>query len=149
MRGQGEAGDMGGEAGDLYVHVRVEKDPVFVREGNDVLVSVDINVAQAALGANVEVPTLDGEETLRIPAGTQSGQVFRIRGAGVPHLGRTERRGDQLVAVNVTTPTKLSDRQRELLEELAGSLGAAVVGGKKGDGGLFGRIKDAFTGEDR
>ena len=145
MRGQGEPGVLGGPSGDLYVYINVEPDPVFERHGNDVISVAEINMAQAALGAGIMVETLDGEHELQVPAGTQSGEVFRLRNAGVPIMGRSRRRGDQLVSVRVVTPTELSDRQRELLEELADSLGAAGVGSDRGEGGLFGRIKDAFN----
>ena len=145
MKGQGEPGVLGGPPGDLYVYVSVESDPAFERHGNDVLSEIEINVAQAALGATLMVPTLDGEQELDLPAGTQNGHIFRIRHAGIPKLGHPGRRGDQLVAVRVAVPTKLSERQKELLLELAESLGTADVGVDSHDGGLFGRIKDAFN----
>lgn len=144
MRGQGEKGSMNGPAGDLYVYVHVEPHKVFERHGNDVLAAVNVNMAQAALGTVLNVPTIDGEHELKIPAGTQTGKVFRIKNAGIPHVGRSERRGDQLVAVKVATPKKLTDRQRELFEELAESLGTANVG-YEDDGGILGKIKDAFS----
>src|SRR5207237_1176863 len=101
------------------------------------------NVAQAALGATVEVPTLDGElAALRIEPGTQPGHVFTIRGKGVPHL-RGAGRGDLLVRANVATPTKLTEEQRHLLEQLAESLGTPA-GANDGNGSLLGRIRDAF-----
>ena len=144
MRGQGEKGSMNGPAGDLYIYVRVEQHEFFERHGNDVLAEVSVNVAQAALGTILTVPTLDGEHELKIPAGTQTGKVFRVRDVGFPHVGRSARRGDQLVAVKVATPTRLSDRQRELLEELADTLGTPEAG-QVDDGGIFGRIKDALS----
>jgi molecular chaperone DnaJ len=144
MRGQGERGAMNGPAGDLYVYVHVKAHDVFERHGNDVLAEVNINVAQAALGTVLSVPTLDGEHELKIPAGTQTGRVFRIRNVGITHMGRSNRRGDQLVAVKVVTPTELTDRQKQLLEELAGTLGTSNVGHDDG-GGLFDRIKDALS----
>ncbi len=144
MRGQGEKGAMNGPTGDLYVYVRVEPHELFERHGNDVLAEVSVNVAQAALGTVLSVPTLDGEHELKVPAGTQTGKIFRIRDAGFPHVGRSSRRGDQLVALKVSTPTRLSERQRELLEELAESLGTPDAG-QIDDGGIFGRIKDALS----
>ncbi len=144
MRGQGEKGAMNGPAGDLYVYVRVEPHELFERHGNDVLAEVSVNIAQAALGTVLTVPTIDGEQELKVPAGTQTGKVFRIRNAGIPHVGNSARRGDQLVAVRVATPRKLSDRQRELFEELAESLRTPDIG-VEDDGGIFGRIKDAFS----
>lgn len=144
MRGQGEKGSMNGPSGDLYVYIRVQPHEVFERHGNDVLTEVSVNMAQAALGTELTVPTLDGEHEIKIPAGTQTGKVLRIRNAGIPYMGRSKRRGDQLVAVRVLTPTDLSDRQRKLLEELAGSLGTSDVG-HADDGGILGRIKDALS----
>ncbi len=105
---------------------------------------MSINVAQAALGATVNVPTLDGAADLLVPSGTQSGQVFRMKGKGVPHL-RTNRRGDQLVAVVVETPQSLSDEQRRLFEELSEVLSPPEQS-PNGDGkGIFDKIKDAFA----
>ncbi len=144
MRGQGEKGAMNGPAGDLYVYVRVQPHEVFERHGNDVLAEVSINIAQATLGDVLTVPTIDGEHELKVPAGTQTGKVFRIRNVGIPHMGRSGRRGDQLVAIKVGTPVQLTDRQRELFEELAESLGTPDIG-VEDDGGIFGRIKDAFS----
>lgn len=144
MRGQGEKGSMNGPSGDLNVYVRVQPHKVFERHGNDVLAEVNVNVAQAALGTIVTVPTLDGDQELKIPAGTQTGKVIRVRNVGIPYMGRSNRRGDQLVAVKVVTPTELTEKQRELLEELARSLGTPDVGHRE-DGGLFGRIKDALS----
>ena len=144
MRGQGERGPMNGPAGDLYVYVHVKAHDVFERHGNDVLTEANINVAQAALGTILSVPTLDGEHELKIPAGTQTGKVFRIRNVGITHMGRGSRRGDQLVAVKVITPTELTDRQKKLFEELAGTLGTSNVGNSDG-GGLFDRIRDALS----
>lgn len=145
MRGQGEPGELGGPSGDLYVYIHVEEDSLFQRHGNDVVTEIPINVAQASLGANITIPTLDGEHDLKVPAGTQTGKIFRIRNAGIPHVGRSGRRGDQLVAVKVATPTKLSAHQKKLMEELAESLGTENIGDSD-DGGIFGRIKDAFNG---
>jgi molecular chaperone DnaJ len=144
MRGQGEKGSLNGPAGDLYVYVRVQQHEVFERHGNDVLAELTVNVAQAALGTMLTVPTLDGEHELKIPAGTQTGKVFRVKNVGIPHMGRSNRRGDQLVAVKVATPTELTPEQRDLLEQLADSLGTSDVG-HTDDGGLFGRIKDALS----
>jgi molecular chaperone DnaJ len=118
LRGQGDSGENGGPAGDLYVVMHVESHPSFERENNDILYTLDISYPQAALGAEVDVPTLQGSRTIRIPSGTQTDEIFRIKGQGVPHLGREDRRGDELVTVRVVTPGKLSKRQRELLEEL-------------------------------
>ena len=125
LAGEGEAGENGGPPGDLYVKVKVKPHRFFQRKGDDIILHLNINVAQAALGADVKIPTVDGEETLHIPAGTQPGQTFRLRGKGVPRLQRSGR-GDQIVVVNVEIPTRLDARQRELLTQLAESLGTEV-----------------------
>jgi len=121
LRGEGDAGTRGGPAGDVFVDILVRPHERFVRDGDDILCQVAVNFAQAALGAEISVPTLDGEARLKVPAGTQSGTVLRLKGKGVPHLSRGGR-GDQLVTVLVETPQKLSREQRRLLEELAASL---------------------------
>ncbi len=131
LSGEGEPGARGGPNGDLYLVLRVQHHPFFKRRGNDILLNLDINVAQAALGAEIKVPTVDGEETLRIPAGTQPGQIFTLRGRGVPYL-RKNGRGDQLVIVNVEVPKKLTREQRELFEKLAATLGSSAKPKEKG-----------------
>jgi molecular chaperone DnaJ len=118
LRGEGEPGQGGGPSGDLYVVIDVEAHPLFQRDGVDIVCDVPISFVQAALGTEMEVPTLDGSAKVKIPAGTQSGHVFRLRGRGIPQLGGYGT-GDQLVRVAVETPRKLSARQRELLEEFA------------------------------
>jgi molecular chaperone DnaJ len=125
LKGEGEKGKSGGPPGDLHVYVRVKEHPVFTREGNDVWCEVPISFAQAALGAVVEIPTLDGKVKMRIPEATQSGRVFRIRGKGIPRSGGN--RGDQKVRVVVETPTGLTPRQRELLEQFADASGESVA----------------------
>ncbi len=121
LTNQGEPGERGGPKGNLYITLRVKSHPYFKRQDNDVILDLDINIAQAALGSEVIVPTLDGEEELTIPPGTQSGESFRLRGKGIPHL-RSERRGDQYVVIHVATPTRLSKQQKELLRELSETL---------------------------
>ena len=118
ISGEGEAGLHGGPSGDLYVFLHVQEHPLFGREGNDLLCTISISFAQAGLGAQIEVPTLDGNETLSIPEGTQSGHRFRIRGKGIPQLNG-HGRGDLYVTVKVVTPTHPTKEQRRLLEELA------------------------------
>jgi len=140
MAGEGEAGPRGGPAGDLYVFIRVRPHPVFRRDGNDVHSEVSIGLAQAALGAEIEVPTLDGKVNLKIPEGTQPGTYFRLKGRGIPHL-RGIGRGDHHIRVNVTVPKRLSDREKELLREYANLRGEEI---STGDKGLFRRMKDAF-----
>lgn len=126
LTGEGAPGSDGGPPGNLYVVVDVDRHPIFQRRGDDILINLEINVAQAALGDEIVVPTVDGEASLKIPSGTQSGTVFRLRDRGVPHLNGNGR-GDQMVMTQVLVPTDLSDRQRELFEEMADSLGKAVV----------------------
>ena len=120
LRGQGHAGVFGGPPGSLLVGVRVQPHQWFRRRENstDVLYELNVTYPQAALGAEIEAPTLDGSEKVKVPAGIQSGEVLRMKGKGIPHLGRDGRRGDQLVTVRVQTPEKLSREQRKLLEEL-------------------------------
>lgn len=118
LNGEGEAGRNGGPRGDLYIGVAVRPHPFFLREEYDVHCEVPISIVQAALGAEIVVPTLDGKVELKIPPGTQSGRHFRLRGKGVPHI-RGSGRGDQYVAAVVETPTNLTGRQRELLKEFS------------------------------
>jgi molecular chaperone DnaJ len=125
MAGEGQPGQYGGPVGNLYLLVEVKPHQYFRRKGNDILLDLNINVAQAALGADVQVPTVDGMETLKITSGIQPGKVLRLRGKGVPHL-RGSGRGDQLVVVNVEIPKNLNAEQRRLFEELAHSLGSEV-----------------------
>jgi molecular chaperone DnaJ len=121
LSGEGEIGQRGGPPGNLYVVLTVEPHPIFQRRQDDVLIELQINVAQAALGDEVPVPTLDGEEMIRIEPSTQSGSVLRLRNKGVPHL-RQNGRGDQLVLVRVVTPTKLTREQKRLFQELGRTL---------------------------
>ncbi len=123
ITGEGDAGANGGPPGNLYVQVRVQDHELFARDDEDLVVRMGINIAEAALGSSKHIPTLDGEEVgLEIPAGTQSGRVFRIRGYGVPRLRRdgraTNRRGDIRVVVEVSVPQRLNKYQRKLLEDL-------------------------------
>ncbi len=138
--GQGEAGVHGGPAGDLYIVLHVKEHAIFEREGKDLHCAVPISFAQAAMGAEVEIPTLEGPETLRIPEGTQSGTVFKLRHRGVPVLnGRGK--GDLYVEVKVHTPTKLSKRQRELLEEFSGTY---TMDNKPERSTILSKVKDIF-----
>jgi molecular chaperone DnaJ len=132
IRGEGELGKSGAPPGDLHVIVRVADHPVFRREGYDVWCEVPVSFPQAALGAVVEVPTLDGLVKMRIPAGVQSGRVFRMGEKGIPRTAQREGpRGDQRVRVIVETPSNLSARQRELLEELAVTRGDELAHPRK------------------
>jgi molecular chaperone DnaJ len=125
IAGEGQPGVDGGPLGNLYLVIHVKPHQYFRRRGSEILLDLDINVAQAALGAEVEVPTVDGDEKLRIPAGIQPGKVLKLRGKGVPSL-RGSSRGDQLVVVNVDIPRNLNAEQRQLFEQLAKSLGSEV-----------------------
>jgi len=116
ITGEGEAGDRGGPPGNLYIVIHVEPHESFERDGDNLYCRIPISFTQAALGAEIEVPTLDGEHKLTIPPGTQPGEIFRIKKAGVPHL-RGYGRGEQIVMVVVKVPTELTERQRELLKE--------------------------------
>ncbi|MBI5841543.1 MAG: molecular chaperone DnaJ [Chloroflexi bacterium] len=131
LNGEGGPGVFGGPSGSLFLVLDVRPHKFFKRRDNDVLLNLDINIAQAVLGAEVQVPTLDGDEKLKIPAGTQPGKVFHIRGKGVPHLRRNGR-GDQLVLINVEIPAKLTKEQKDLFEKLAESLGTSVKPQEKG-----------------
>ena len=140
LRGEGESGLNGGPAGDLYVVLHVREHPLFTRDGNDVVCDVPIGFTQAALGAEIDVPTPHGKVKMKIPAGTQSGNVFRLKGKGVPDV-RGYGQGDALVRVVVETPKKLSARQRELLEEFARLSGEEVHPISKG---FFDKVKEMF-----
>ena len=143
LTGEGEPGTNGAPPGDLYVSVNVDEHPLFERDGYDLYLSLPLNVAQATLGAVVKIPTLGGEAELDIPAGTQSGQRFRLRGKGIAHLN-SGRRGDQLVQIVVTTPRSLTEEQRRLFRELSESLEVEPIDGD-GDGkGWFDRLKDVL-----
>lgn len=144
VAGEGEAGFNGGPAGDLYVVVNVNEHPTFKRQGDNIFCDVPVTFPQAALGAEIRVPTLEGSQKIRIPAGTQTGSVFRLRGKGVVGLNGMGR-GDQLVRVVVDTPKDLSDRQRELLEELARELpDPSQVEATESSEGFFDRVRDIF-----
>lgn len=142
VSGEGDAGHNGGPAGNLYVLVRLRPHPHFQRDGYDLVYELELNVAQAALGCEVRVPTLEGDSCpLRIPPGTQHGQEFTIRGRGIPHL-HDGGRGDLRVRVRVVVPKELTPEQRRLLEALAASFGTPTAG--DGERGILGRIRDAL-----
>ena len=130
IRGEGDAGIRGGPSGNVYITVSVEQHELFTRDGDDIIYELPINFAQAALGTEVEVPTLDGEVKLKVPAGSQMGKVFQLKNKGIPHLRRNGR-GDQLVRLLVVTPESLTEKQRQLFQELANSLGPAKRGRQK------------------
>jgi molecular chaperone DnaJ len=140
VSGEGQGGTNGGPPGDLYIFFKVEEHPVFERRENDLHCNIPINITQATLGAEIQVPSLDGVESLRIPEGTQSGATFRLRGKGVPEVnGRG--RGDLFYHVQVKTPSKLSREQKKLFEQLAETLPVNNEPDKKG---IFEKVKDYF-----
>lgn len=142
LAGEGQPGVNGGPHGNLYVEIRVKPHKFFRRSENDLVLDLNINIAQATLGAEIKVPTLEGEQNLTIPAGTQPGKIFKLRGQGVPYL-RSSGRGDQLVVIGVEIPTHVSDEQRELFEQLAGTLGTEVLPQEKG---FFDRLREVLSG---
>ena len=142
MIGEGQPGANGGPNGNFYIEIEVAPHKFFRRNGNDILLDIDINMAQAALGDEINIPTLDGDIKLRIPSGTQPGRVFRLKDKGVPILHRTER-GNQMVTVNVQIPTSLSDEQEELLKSLGKTMGTDI---KIQERSFFEKLKDAFSG---
>ncbi|MDX6697234.1 MAG: molecular chaperone DnaJ [Solirubrobacteraceae bacterium] len=143
LAGRGHAGDAGGPPGDLYVLVRVVEDARFLRDGTDLVTVVDVPAPAAALGAKLSVPTLDGEPAdVALEAGTQPGETIVLRGGGLPPL-RGGRRGDLRVVINVVIPRRLSGRQRELLEELSGTLSEENLSSEEG---MFAKLKRTLRG---
>ena len=141
LGGEGCVGSNGGPNGDVLVEVRIRRHPVFRRENLDVLCTIPITFTQAALGAEIEVPTLDGKTTYTLPEGTQTGKEFTIAGVGIPQLGNSKRRGNQRFTVVVETPTKLTKEQRELLEKLDKTFESKGNGKRKK---IFDNFKDFF-----
>jgi molecular chaperone DnaJ len=142
LSGEGDTGLLGGQPGHLYVYIGVAAHPHFTRDEDDLIYRLPMNPAQAALGFEADVPTLDGDWTsLRVPAGTQNGHVFTLKGKGVPRLHEGGR-GNLLVQANVLIPTDLSDEQRDLLRRLAETFETPV---ENGDKGFIGKIKDALS----
>ncbi|MCU0511049.1 MAG: molecular chaperone DnaJ [Anaerolineae bacterium] len=149
---EGDVGEMGAPRGDLYVVVHIKDHEYFKRRDNDIILDWSVNVAQAALGDKVIIPTIDGEVDLVVPPGTQTGKVFRLRGKGVPRLrsdGSSAGRGDQLVYINVAVPAKLTPRQRELFEQLAETFGKDIQSGHQNGRGFFERVMDFINGGDQ
>jgi molecular chaperone DnaJ len=140
LSGEGQAGANGGPAGDLYVFIKVEEHPIFERRDNDLHCTIPLNVAQAALGAEIQAPTLDGLEPFKIPEGTQSGATFRLRHKGVPDVNG-HGRGDLYIHIQVKTPSKLTREQKKLFEQLADSL---PVDNEPDKRGIFEKVKDYF-----
>lgn len=143
MGGKGNAGEQGGPAGDLIILVEVEQNPELEIDGQNVIYHLYINFADAALGTKVEVPTIDGKAKFTVPAGTQAGKVFRLNGKGLPAVN-SYGRGDQLILVNVFTPTELTSEERKLLEKLRESPNFNPKPGQKSERGFFDRMRDLF-----
>jgi len=141
LAGEGEPGTHGGPAGNLYIAITIKPHSYFRRRDSDVLMELAINIAQAALGDEITIPTLDGETKIKIPPGTQSGKVIRLRGEGIPHLRRNGR-GDQLIIIQVSIPTHITDEQKQLFNELGKTLGKEVI--PQTERGFFDKIKDTL-----
>ncbi len=139
--GEGEAGKFGGPAGDLYVVLNVKAHEFFERDGDDLHCVLPISFPQAALGTEVEIQTLEGAETIKIPEGTQSGREFKLRGKGVPHLNERGK-GDLIVEVRVETPSKMTKQQKELMRQLAETM---TVENAPHSRGLFDKVKEIFS----
>lgn len=139
--GEGDSGRMGGQSGDLYVVLEVKAHKFFEREGDDLHCVVPISFPQAALGTELEIPGMEGNETLRVPEGTQSGKEFRLRGKGVPHLNSIGK-GDLVVEVRVQTPAKLNKQQKELMRQLSETM---IVQNEPQSRGLFDKVKEMFN----
>lgn len=144
LNGEGEPGLNGGPAGDLYVQVRVKAHSIFRRDGYNVIHAQKISITQAALGATVIVPSLEGDTEIEVPQGTQTGDVIRLKEKGVPHLGRSKQRGDHLVTLVVLTPKKLTDEQKRLMLELSKSLGDYETDSTFEGKGWFDKFKDSL-----
>ncbi|TCO80053.1 molecular chaperone DnaJ [Marinisporobacter balticus] len=140
LRGEGEPGEKGGPRGDLYIVIRVKQHEIFKRDGNDVICEVPITFVQAALGDELIIPTLDGQIKYKVSEGTQSGTIFRMKGKGIPNL-RGYGRGDHYVKVVVEIPTRLNEKQKELLKKFADIMGEDVHEQRKS---FFDKVKDTF-----
>ena len=143
LRGEGESGRSGGPPGDLFLSIRVKNHPVFKRSEYDIILNHPVNMVQAALGTNMQVSTLDGQVDLNIPEGSQTGDILRLKGHGVPYLNNPNKRGDQLVTLRVQTPQDLSPEQKRLLEELS-----LTFEESDGDKGPLGKLRDVLGGRD-
>jgi molecular chaperone DnaJ len=146
MSGEGEGGLRGGPAGDLYIVIRVKSHEFFEREGDDIYCEVPLTFVQAALGDEIEIPTLTEKVKLKVPAGTQTGTYFRLKGKGVPKL-RGYGQGDQHVKVTIVTPTSLTDEQKDLLRQFGGQSGDSASNDQEHHETIFKKMKKAFRGE--
>ncbi|MFH1594062.1 MAG: molecular chaperone DnaJ [Candidatus Omnitrophota bacterium] len=138
---EGDDGQRGGPRGDLYVSIYVRKHPVFQRHENDIYAGVNISFTQAVFGSQIDVPTIEGNVKMRIPEGTKSGKVFRLRGKGVPDIFHNSGKGDELVKVSIDVPERLTDEQRRLLKEYASTLGEDSAPKSKS---FFDKMKKTF-----
>ena len=143
IAGEGEAGDNGGPAGDLHCYISVKQHPVFTRHGNDIVCQIPISFTQAALGAEIEVPTLKKNEMIDIPAGTQHGEVFKIKGRGLPDV-RSHRSGDEVVQIIIEIPKKMNEKQKQLLRDFAATEDTLIMPQKKG---FWEKLKDVVAGD--
>jgi molecular chaperone DnaJ len=148
LSGEGESGAAGGPAGDLYVVIHVQEHSFFQRDGNDLYCEIPLNFPTLALGGEITIPTLEGDEPFKVPEGTQTGTTFRLRGRGMPDVTGRGSRGDLLVTVKVTTPKKLNREQKKLLEQLQATLPKdkfkPTPRDEQEEKGLFDRVKDIF-----
>ena len=142
LAGEGQPGINGGPNGNFYLEIEVEKHNFFRRKGDDILLDLDINIAQAVLGDQIRIPTLNGDVDLRIPPGTQPGRMFRLRDRGIPHL-RGSGTGDELVTVSIQIPSRLTVDQRELFEQLAQTMDSDI---KIQEQSFFDKLRDVFGG---
>ena len=141
--GEGEPGEPGSPPGDLHCYIAVKPHPIFTRHNNDLVCQIPISFTQAALGGKIEIPTLKGREEMEIPAGTQHGEVFKLRGKGLPDV-RSHRTGDELVQIFVEIPRKLSEKQKQLLRDFAVTEDGNVLPGRKG---FMDKLKQVLTGD--
>jgi molecular chaperone DnaJ len=150
LSGEGEPGELGGPPGNLYVVLSVEAHQFFKRRGYDILLEINVNVAQAALGENIVVPTVEGEQTIKVEPGTQTGQILKLKNMGFPKLranGTNAGRGDQLCIVNVSIPTRLTPDQRALFENLRDTLDTEVIASADSGKSILDRVVNFFSGE--
>jgi molecular chaperone DnaJ len=142
LAGEGQPGENGGPTGNYFLEIQVRPHKFFRRRNDDIMLNISVNIAQAALGAEIEVPTLDGPTKLNIPSGAQPGKVFTLKNKGVPHL-RASGRGDLIVMVDVSVPTKLTNEQRKLFEQLSNTLGSEIRTEEKS---FLDRLKEVLGG---
>ncbi len=143
IAGEGEPGENSGPPGDLHCYISVKQHPVFTRHGNDIVCQVPISFTQASLGAEIEVPTLSGNEKINVPAGTQHGEIFKVKGKGLPDV-RSHKSGDEIVQIMIEIPKKLNEKQKQLLREFASTEDHEVMPQKKG---FWDKLKGAVKGD--